>query len=59
MKRFRIIVETGYVGGAHEDEVEFEDDYWNSLSKPDQDGLLEDCVQTAISDHIEGHWEEL
>ncbi len=59
MKRFLIKVDTGFVGGTHEDEVEFEDDYWESLSEQDREGVLEECVQTVISDHIEGYWEEL
>lgn len=59
MKRFRIVVDTGFVGGQHEDEVQFEDTYWDSLSEGEQVSHLEDCVQAVISNHIEGFWEEL
>lgn len=59
MKRFRITVETGYVGAQHEDEVEFEDEHWEGLSEEERTSSLEECVQTLISNHIEGSWEEL
>jgi hypothetical protein len=57
VKRFLIKVDTGFVGGAHEEEVEFEDEYWDSLSEQEREDVLQDCVQTTISNHIEGYWE--
>lgn len=59
MKRFRIIVDTGFVGGQHEEQAEFADEAWDGLSEQERTDLLEEACQEAISNHIEAYWEEI
>jgi hypothetical protein len=59
VKRFRIIVDTGFVGGQHEDEVEFTDEEWAALSESERQEALEQACQDAISNHIGAYAEEI
>jgi hypothetical protein len=59
VKRFLIKVDTGFVGGTHEDEVEFDDETWEGWTEGERTEALEGCVQDLISNQIEGYWEEI
>lgn len=56
MKHFRIIVDTGFVGAQHEDEVEFPD--WDEMTEVERQEALEQACQDAVANHIEAYWEE-
>lgn len=59
MKRFLIKLDTGYVGATHEDEVEFEDHVWDSMTEEQRTNVLEAECRTLAENHIETYWEEL
>lgn len=59
MKRFRIVVSTGFVGADHEDEVEYEDDVWEAMSENERERALENECQGLRENTIETYWEEL
>lgn len=59
MKRFRVIVDTGFSGAVHEDEAEFTDEEWEAMSKADQADALTQACQDAINNHIEAYTEEI
>jgi hypothetical protein len=59
VKRFRIGVDTGFVGATHEDEIEFTDEEWEAMSEDERRERLDGEVENLISNHINGWAEEI
>lgn len=55
MVRIRLVVETGFVGGDHEDEIEVPDEEWNAMSPKEQEKFIEDEATVFMSNCISYH----
>jgi hypothetical protein len=58
MPKFKLIVETGFPGAQHEGEVEFPQEYWESLSKEQREKALNQEARDFMHERIECYWEE-
>ena len=59
MKRFRIVVDTGFPGADHYDEVTFADSEWESMSETERENELIQSCQDTINNYISAYWEEI
>lgn len=59
MKRFRIVVDTGFAGAQHEDEIEFSDEEWEAMTEQEREDVLSANCQQVIENHIEAYAEEI
>lgn len=59
MKRFKIVVDTGFVGGEHEGGIEFTDEEWDGMTEAEREDALQQACETEISNNISAYWEEV
>lgn len=52
----KITVDTGFAGATHYDECELPDD-WDSLTQGQQEIILNEACETAISNYIDAYAE--
>jgi hypothetical protein len=56
-RTFALRLDTGYSGATHEDEVTIEDGEYETEEELER--ILGECIETMISNHIDGYWEEI
>jgi hypothetical protein len=59
VKRFRVVVDTGFSGAQHEDEAEFTDEEWEDMTEDERRQALDQACQDAVWNHIETYTEEI
>lgn len=57
--KFLLYVETGFVGGRHEEEIEIDDEEYNDMTKEEQKKWLDESAQEFMYGCIEYGWEEV
>jgi hypothetical protein len=55
----RLIVDTGFVGGQHEDYIEIPDEEWAEMTQAERDQLGYEAAETLRDNHVEAYYEEI
>ena len=59
MRRFKLIVNTGFAGAIHEEEIELTDDMVDLTDENEVEEYLQEQIENMIVNHIEGYWKEI
>ncbi|WP_447404525.1 DUF7167 family protein [Pseudomonas aeruginosa] len=51
--KIKMYVDTGFAGCKHEDSIEIDKGYWESLSEEGKDEYLEELAQDFLGNHID------
>lgn len=51
-----VIINTGFSGAEHEIDVHVPDAEWEAMTPEERDSCMQDEIEAAINDRIEGTW---
>lgn len=57
--KFLLYVETGFVGGRYEEEIEIDDEEYNGMTEKERRKYLNELATEFMNNQIECGWEEV
>lgn len=59
MKRFKIYVSTGYIGGIHEDEVELDEEEIQGKTQEEIESIVLEYANDLLHEKCQAYFEEI